>query len=129
MSKSVMEMMHEIESYQVIDNVFNLYVLSLKLDSYGEIISTESTNAVNNVEIDNEHKEVLLHINTKNDKSLVSVSDVKSIINNSIFDYKICIAEETTLEDSSFVRIDTPLIGFGENIEKKQFFAVCQHSD
>jgi hypothetical protein len=28
--------------------------------------------------------------------------------------------------DDAFIRLDTPLIGFGENIELKAFFAVCQ---
>ncbi len=123
MSKLVIDVVSEFQSLDVIEDDFELFVLSVKINESGEITSTESIEPVNRIEADIENQECLLHV-TSNGEALRMVEAIQAISKVNA-DYSLCSAQEETLEDS-WVRIDNPIIGFGENIDLKRFFVVCQ---
>lgn len=123
MSKLARDVVNEFHSLDVIEDDFELFVLSVKINDYGEIISTESIEPVSRVESDNENQECLLHISPSGEPLKICEAVGRIGVLNP--DYALCAAQEETI-DNSWVRIDNPIIGFGENLDLKRFFVVCQ---
>lgn len=126
MSKSVRELLFEFQSQDEIEDDFQFHVLKVKVDDNGEIEDAGNALPVINVELDVESSECLLHFE-EGAPCAVTVLEIKKMLGDTVLDYEVCAAEEKTL-DGTHVRLDTPLIGFGENIELKCFFVVCQAS-
>ncbi|BBM02962.1 hypothetical protein [Microbulbifer sp. GL-2] len=123
MSKYVGCIINELEESEVIDNDFGLFVISVKIDDSGEIYETESIEPINKIGVDIEHEECLFHVSSG--KEALKVSEAYTEIAMIDSGFSLVSALEKTLDDS-WVRIDNPVIGFGENIDDKRFFIVCQ---
>ncbi len=101
----------------------------MTLNENGEAEEYGNALPVTKIEIDSEDKECLLHFD-EHSTDFVTITEAKAIFVESLIDdevqgYEVFASEEKELEDSH-VRLDTPLIGFGENAELKCFFVVCQ---
>lgn len=123
MSKYVRDLLQEFQSQEEIEDHFNIHVLKVKMDNDGEIEQDGNALPVTRIEIDSENSECLLHFE-ETTANYVTVSDAKKQLTEVVLDYEVCAAEEQELGDA-FIRLDTPLIGFGENPELKCFFSVC----
>ncbi|MFV1872990.1 MAG: hypothetical protein ACMZ64_06700 [Oleiphilus sp.] len=124
MSKSAKDLLQEFQPENGIEDDFSVHILQVKVDENGEVEQSGNALSVVKVEIDHKNRECLLHFE-ENTSNPVTVSEIKSKFITEILDYEVCAAQEKTIEDS-YVRLDTPLIGFGENFELKYFLAVCQ---
>ena len=124
MSKQVKDLLEEFAAEESIQSDFNLHILKVSVDENGEIEEMGNALPVFNIEIDNESQAVLLHYVEASDV-LVSVADAKAVLTNELLDYEVCAAQLTETPEA-VLRADTPLIGFGENVEFKCFFGVCQ---
>ncbi len=124
LSKCVRDLLHEFESQVDIADDFQLHVLKVLVDESGEVEQSGSAQPVTKIEIDSESKECLLHFE-ESTSNYVTVSDAKTAFVCAVLDYEVCAAQEKETDDAH-IRLDTPLIGFGENAEIKCFFAVCQ---
>ena len=123
LSKLVSDLVEELQTLDEVDDEFKCFVLSIKIDDEGEITSTESTEPLVSLKADNENQECLFYFEATG--KALTVAKVKQELSAIDTDYFICSAEEKTIDDS-FVRIDSPIIGFGENIDLKKFFLVCE---
>ena len=124
MSKLARDFLHEFESQNDIENDFQLHILKVNIDEAGEVEPSGNAQPVTKIEIDSESKECLLHFEGSTSK-YVTVSEAKATFVGAVLDYEVCAAQEKEVDDAH-IRLDTPLIGFGENAEIKCFFAVCQ---
>lgn len=124
MSKSARDVLQEFASQAEVRDDFHLHILKVKVDDNGEVEQAGNALPVTHLEIDAESNECLLHYE-EGASAQVSVSDVKAAFVGAVLDYEVCASQEAILDDTH-VRLDTPLIGFGENTEIKCFFAVCQ---
>ena len=123
MSKYARDLLQEFESQNDIEDDFQLHVLKVNVDESGDVEQSGNAQPVTKIEMDVEAKECLLHFD-ESTSAYVTVSDAKSVLVNAVLDFEVCAAQEKEMDDA-FIRLDTPLIGFGENIELKAFFAVC----
>lgn len=124
MSKSVRELLQEIQSQELLEDDFRLHVLKVIVDENGDVEPAGNALAVTKIEIDVENKECLLHFDETATKG-VSLIEAKAAFVEEVLDYEVCAAQEKET-DEAFLRLDTPLIGFGENVELKCFFVICQ---
>ena len=129
MSKHVRDLLFEFEVQSEVEEHFRLHVLKVTLNENGEAEEYGNALPVTKIEIDSEDKECLLHFD-EHSTDFVTITEAKAMFVESLIDdevqgYEVFASEEKELEDSH-VRLDTPLIGFGENAELKCFFVVCQ---
>ena len=129
MSKHVRDLLFEFEVQSEVEEHFRLHVLKVTLNENGEAEEFGNALPVTKVEIDSEDKECLLHFDEQS-TDYVTITEAKALFiseegNDDVQGYEVFAAEEKEL-DGSLVRLDTPLIGFGENAELKCFFVVCQ---
>jgi hypothetical protein len=134
MSKHVRDLLFEFDVQSEVEEHFRLHVLKVTLNENGEAEEFGNALPVTKIEIDSESKECLLHFDEQS-PDCVTIKEAKAllineeVVNDSLVDsvlgYEVFAAEEKELDDSH-VRLDTPLIGFGENAELKCFFVVCQ---
>lgn len=124
MSKSVRELLLEFQSQAEIEDDFHLHVLKVTVDDNGEVEQSGNALPVTKIEIDSESNECLLHFKEKASNP-VTVSEAKEAFGSAVLEYEVCASEEKT-QDNARIRLDTPLIGFGENADIKCFFVVCQ---
>ena len=129
MSKHVRDLILEFEIQREVEDHFRLHVLKVTLGENGEAEDFGNALPVTKIEIDAESEECLLHFDEQSD-DCVTITEAKALLLNEILadevlGYEVFAAEEKELDDSH-VRLDTPLIGFGENAELKCFFVVCQ---
>jgi len=124
LSKQVKEFLQELASPIDVEDDFQLHVLKVSFDDAGEVEQSGSPQPVTKIEIDEESKECLLHYEQSASQP-VTLLDVKNIFKDRLFDFEVCAAQEQETEEA-FIRLDTPLIGFGENVELKIFFVICQ---
>lgn len=124
MSKSVRDLFQEFESQHVIADDFQLHILKVKVDESGEVEQLGNAQPVTKIEIDSDNKECLLHFE-ESTSDCVTVLDAKSVFVTAVLDYQVCAAQDKE-NDDAYIRLDTPLIGFGEHVELKVFFAICQ---
>lgn len=125
MSKHVRDLLFEFEVQTEVEEHFRLHVLKVTLNENGEAEEYGNALPVTKIEIDSEDKECLLHFDEHSADS-VSITEAKAILtNDEVQGYEVFASEEKELE-GSHVRLDTPLIGFGENSELNCFFVVCQ---
>ena len=124
LSKYARDLLQEFQSQGEIEDHFRLHVLKVNVDERGEVEQSGNALPVTRIEIDSENEECLLHFEELT-SSFVTVSEAKAACVGEILSYEVCAAQEKELDDAH-VRLDTPLIGFGENIELKCFFAICQ---
>lgn len=129
MSKHVRDLLFEFEVQSEVEEHFRLHVLKVTLNENGEAEEYGNALPVTKIEIDAEDKECLLHFD-EHSTDFVTIIEAKAMFVESLIDdevqgYEVFASEEKELEDSH-VRLDTPLIGFGENAELKCFFVVCQ---
>ena len=101
----------------------------MTLNENGEAEEYGNALPVTKIEIDSEDKECLLHFD-EHSADCVTITEAKALLlNETLADemqgYEVFASEEKEL-DGSQVRLDTPLIGFGENAELNCFFVVCQ---
>ena len=128
MSKLVIDLVDEFKSLDEVEDDFELFIMSIKIDDNGEIESTASVEPVSKIVIDDDNQECLFHSvasdNLQTDKAMniATTIDQISSINP---EYALGFADEKPIDDSG-VSIDNPIIGFGENIEQRKFFIVCQ---
>ena len=122
MSKYVSCIINELEESEVIDDDFDLFVLLVKIDDSGEISGTESIEPISKIGVDIEHEECLFQVSPG--KEALKVSEAYAEIETIDSGFSLVSALSQTFNDSS-VRIDNPVIGFGENIDDKRFFIVC----
>lgn len=123
MSKLVGHLISEIEDSDVIDDDFKIFVISVEISDSCEITSTESIEPIERIGFDIEHEECLLHISETN--MAIEICDAFSEISAIDSRFAVVAAIEQSFDDS-WVRIDKPIIGFGENIEKKRFLVVFE---
>ena len=123
MSKYVGCIINELEESEVVDNDFGLFVISLNIDDSGEIKSTESIDPVGKIDADIESEECLFHIIPSEKALTISEAYAEIATIDSRFSLVSAIEQEF---DGSWVRIDNPVIGFGENTDEKRFFIVCK---
>ena len=123
MSKYVGCIINELEESEVVDNDFGLFVVSLNFDDSGEITSTESIEPVGKIDADIDSEECLFHIMSSEKALTISAAYAEIATIDSRFSLASAIEKEF---DDSWVRIDSPIIGFGENIDEKRFFIVCK---
>jgi hypothetical protein len=124
LSKYARDLIQEFQAQDEIEDHFRLHVLKVSVDQGGEVEQSGNALPVTKIEIDSENEECLLHFEELS-SNYVTVLEAKAVFVNEILDYEVCAAEEKELDDAH-VRLDTPIIGFGENVELKCFFAVCQ---
>jgi len=124
LSKQVKDLLEEFAAEECIQSDFNLHILKVSVDENGEIEEMGNALPVFNIEIDSESQTVLLHYIESSD-ALVSVADAKAILTDELLDYEVCAAQITETAEA-VLRAETPFIGFGENVELKCFFGVCQ---
>ena len=125
MSKHVRDLLFEFEVQSEVEEQFRLHVLKVILNENGEAEEYGNALPVTKIEIDSEDKECLLHFDEHSADS-ISITEAKALlIDAEVQGYEVFASEEKELDDSH-VRLDTPLIGFGENAELNCFFVVCQ---
>jgi len=130
MSKHVRDLLFEFEVQTEVEEHFRLHVLKVTLNENGEAEEYGNALPVTKIEIDSEDKECLLHFD-EHSTDCVTITEAKALfineegIDDEVQGYEVFASEEKELDDSH-VRLDTPLIGFGENAELKCFFVVCQ---
>ncbi len=124
MSKSAQELLEEFSSQELITDDFELHILKVKIDDNGEIEHAGNALTVTNIEFDHQSKECLLHYE-EGATNYVTVAEAKVKIVDSVLSYEVC-ASQIQERDDAFVRLDTPLIGFGENVDMQCFFAICR---
>ena len=125
MSKHVRDLLFEFEVQSEVEEHFRLHVLKVTLNENGEAEEYGNALPVTKIEIDSENKECLLHFD-EHSTDCVTITEAKALlIDDEVQGYEVFASEEKELDDSH-VRLDTPLIGFGENAELNCFFVVCQ---
>ena len=124
MSKYVKDLLAEFATQEDIKDNFKLHVLQVTLDDQGEIEQCGNALPVTKLEIDATSKELLMHF-TQESKSSVSVAQAKAICVSDIVDYEV-FASQAKETDAALLQLDTPLLGFCENIEHQYFFSVCE---
>ena len=129
MSKHVRDLLFEFEVQREIEEHFRLHVLKVTLNESGEAEEFGNALPVTKIEIDSEDRECLLHFD-EHSTDFITIAKAKALLLNETLDaevqgYEVFTSEEKELDDSH-VRLDTPLIGFGENAELNCFFVVCQ---
>ena len=138
MSKHVRDLLLEFETQSEVEEHFRLHVLKVTLNENGEAEEFGNALPVTKIEIDSESEECLLHY-AEQSSEFVTIAEAKALLSNEVMvddmagsslvntmlGYEVFAAEEKELDDSQ-VRLDSPLIGFGENAELKCFFVVCQ---
>mgnify|MGYP003151198613 CR=1 FL=1 len=123
MSKYVGCIINEFDESDIVDGNFELFLISLNMDESGEITSTESIEPIIKVGFDIENEECLFHVGPG--KKAAKVSDVYAEIETIDSGFSLVSALEKKCQ-GSWIRIDNPVIGFGENIDEKRFFIVCR---
>ena len=124
MSKHVRDLLFEFEVQAEVEEYFRLHVLKVTLNENGDAEEYGNALPVTKIEIDSEDKECLLHFDEQS-TDCVTISEAKAMLTDEVLGYEVFASEEKELDDSH-VRLDTPLIGFGENAELNCFFVVCQ---
>ena len=134
MSKHVRDLLLEFEAQSEVEEHFRLHVLKVTLDENGEAEEFGNALPVTKIEVDSENEECLLHFDEQSSDG-VTIAEAKALLVidsavddslvNELLGYAVFASEEKELDDSH-VRLDTPLIGFGENAELNCFFVVCQ---
>ncbi len=124
MSKYVRDILLEFQSQDEIEDHFQLHALKVNIDESGDVEPSGNALPITKIEIDADNKECLLYFEEVTSIH-VTVAEAKAVFVSEILDYEVCAAEEKELDDAH-VRLDTPLIGFGENVELKCFFVICQ---
>jgi len=114
----------ELQLQEQVDDGFRLHILQVAVDSDGEVQQQGQALPVSNIEIDHEDKACLLQFSDDAVEAM-TIAAVKKLLIPAVQDYELCASKEQ-LVDGSLLRYDTPLIGFGENIQINCFFAVCQ---
>jgi hypothetical protein len=120
MSKHVRDLLFEFEVQSEVEEHFRLHVLKVTLNENGEAEEYGNALPVTKFEIDSEDKECLLHFD-EHSSEFVTIDEAKALLlNETLADevqgYEVFASEEKEL-DGAHVRLDTPLIGFGENSE------------
>ncbi len=123
MSKYVGCIINELEESEVVDDDFSLFVILLNVDDSGEITSTKSIESIGKIGVDIESEECLFHVTPS--EEAVKISEAYAEIATIDSGFSLVSAIEQEFEDS-WVRIDNPVIGFGENTDEKRFFIVCK---
>jgi hypothetical protein len=123
LSKLISDLVDELKFLDEVEDDFECYLLALKIDDEGEITSTEYSEPLGLIGNNSEHQECLF-TNSANDIAL-TVADVKKELSTLDPDYLLCATLEKT-EDGSSIKVECPVIGFGENIDLKRFFLVCE---
>ena len=124
MNKTVKDLLDEFKAQADIGDNFAVHILKVAVDQDGAIEQSGNALPVFRLEVDHEDKEVLLHFDEAGLPE-VTVAALRMALDDSMLEYGVCAAQEKEWE-TAFVRLDTPLIGFGENLELKVFLAVCK---
>ena len=134
MSKYVRDLLQEFETQSAVEDHFHLYVLKVTVSENDEVEQVGNALPVTKIEIDAEDSECLLHFDELSSER-VTIREAKALFSaetavnesavNDVSSYEVCASEEKERDDA-LVRLDTPLIGFGENPEINCFFVVCQ---
>ena len=123
MSKYVGCIINELEESEVVGDDFGLFVIFLNIDGSGEITSTESIEPISKIGFDIETEECLFHVSPGFEA--IKITEAYAEIATIDSGFSLVSAVEQKFDDS-WVRIDNPVIGFGENIDEKRFFIVCK---
>lgn len=123
MSRYVGCIINELEESEIVDNDFGLFAIFLKVDESGEIESTESIVPVGKVGFDIESEECLLHVSPGGKPIIIADAYGELVSIDSRFSLVSALEQKF---DDSWVRIDYPVIGFGENIDEKRFYIACK---
>lgn len=134
MSKLIIDLFDEIKSLDIVEDDFELFVMSIEIDESGEVSEDASVEAVTHIEIDSEHEECLLHTSSKpnSDSKAISIGkaleELKAVEPGYLLCSKVKESVDTVKDTNSNSNTGTgnPIIGFGENIELKRFFVVCE---
>lgn len=123
MSKYIGCIINELEESEVVGDDFGLFVILLNIDDSGEIIATDSIEPIGKIGVDIENKECLFYIMPGEDALKISEAYAELATIDSTFSLVSATEQEF---DDSWLRIDNPVIGFGENIDEKRFFIACK---
>ncbi|WP_445363530.1 hypothetical protein ACJJIQ_01935 [Microbulbifer sp. ANSA003] len=124
MSKHVSCIINELEESEIADDDFSLFMILLKIDDSGEVTSTESIEPIGKIGVDIDNEECLFHIATYGKP--LKISEAYAEIETIDSRFSLVSVIEKEFDDSSWVRMDNPVIGFGENVNEKRFFIVCR---
>lgn len=124
LSKYVKDLLEEFATQEHIKDDFKLHVLQVTLDDKGEIEQCGNALPVTKLEIDTTSKELLMHF-TQESETCVNVAQAKAMCVSGIVGYEV-FASRVKETDEALLQLETPLLGFGENIEHKYFFSVCK---
>jgi hypothetical protein len=117
-------LLQEFQPHNEIDDDFRIHILKVVIGDNEEVEQSGDAQPVIKIEIDHDSRECLLHFEAVS-STYIMVSDIKAEFTADVLDYEVCATQEKILDDTC-IRLDTPLIGFGENSEITCFFAVCQ---
>lgn len=123
MSKYVSCIINELEESESIGDDFELFVIALNFDDSGQICSTESIEPIFEIGIDIENEECLFY--TKLGEKALEIQEAYAELETIESSFSLVHASEHEVS-GSVVRIDNPVIGFGENIDEKRFVIVCR---
>ena len=131
MSKLVIDLFDEFKSLDIVEDDFELFVMSIEIDESGEVSADATVEAVTHIEVDSEHEECLLHTSSEanSDSKAISIGKALEELKAVEPGYLLCSKVKDSVKDTnanSNIGTDNPIIGFGENIELKRFFVVCE---
>ncbi len=105
---------------------YPIFVLSAELNSDSEIISQKPAVSVERIEVNHSSRELLL--NKKEGGKPVLIEALRVVGNEEVLKYDVCAAEEYADAETT-IRIDSPLVGTGENHAEGRFLALCEGRD
>ncbi len=123
MSKTVADLLHEFSFEHAVEDDFCLHVLKVTVGASEVVEQLGGALPIVKVEIDHQDRTCLLHFE-ESDNDAITITLVRDVLVPEVLGYEVFAAQEKVV-DEACLRYETPLIGFGENIELRCFFAIC----
>ena len=121
-----------------LDDNYTLCALAITRDTPEADPREKWAKPVQRIELDAEHSELLLFVDAPeflshgkmDQEGGVTLGALRSFLteNSDSAEYSVCVAEEWSEEDT-FIRLDSPATGTGENPDWRRYFIVVNKSD
>jgi hypothetical protein len=129
--KSARQMVSEMTEHLESNSKAALFAISVVINSNNEVESMTWEKPVGEISFDHENKELILFV------PFTEADDMLPISGNSFLSqyavelekyssYSVCVSDKKIIDDLT-VRVDRPLIGFGESEDNMKFFAVVSN--
>lgn len=125
MGKTVKDLLADVGCGDDLDGGYA--VLALFYSERAEDSSVEGAvlQSVVRVAVDSQNRELLCFLADKNEaNSAIALSALVDAAEEKIQDFQVCLAKEDTI-DGNYIRIDIPIIGFGENHVQRRYLLVA----